>query len=216
VVARTVRASSAPAAANDPCSSPVSGERAEAANRRARLRLLIVEDSALIRKVTRLVFPSKEYELTEAANGLEALAILADPEPIDPSAVNLAGEWVLSDIHRPIGGTTPAGTMVECHIDNVPVAITASDTPGLFRAEMLGGSGMLEGGTQQCEIGGEEHPPESPQLLVFFLEQQGPDVIWRQLNNAPYYIGTLSAGNQMSGTSTRRAAGERGPGWRTG
>jgi hypothetical protein len=118
--------------------------------------------------------------------------------------VNLAGERVLSDIHRPIGGTTPAGTMVECHIDNVPVAITASDTPGLFRAE------LLEGGTQQCEIGGEEQPPESPQLLVFFLEQQGPDVIWRQLNNAPYYIGTLSAGNQMSGTIDQEGGGREG------
>lgn len=126
------------------------------------------------------------------------------PEAIDPSAVNLADDWILSDIHRPVGGTTSGGITNECHIDNVPVAITATDTPGLFRAE------MLEGGTQQCEINGEEQPPESPPLLVFFVEQQGLNVIWHQLNNEPYYIGTLSDGDRMSGTIDQEGGGKEG------
>jgi CheY-like chemotaxis protein len=40
------------------------------------MRLLLVEDSALIRTVTRLAFPSKEHEIQEAADGRQALAIL--------------------------------------------------------------------------------------------------------------------------------------------
>ena len=38
------------------------------------MRLLIVEDSKLIRKVTRLAFPAKEHELHEAEDGQAALA----------------------------------------------------------------------------------------------------------------------------------------------
>jgi two-component system, chemotaxis family, chemotaxis protein CheY len=40
------------------------------------LRLLIVEDSALIRKVTHLAFPGRGHDLQEAASGVEALALL--------------------------------------------------------------------------------------------------------------------------------------------
>lgn len=40
------------------------------------MRLLIVEDSALIRKVTHLAFPSRGHDLHEAENGLEALQLL--------------------------------------------------------------------------------------------------------------------------------------------
>jgi hypothetical protein len=35
------------------------------------MRLPIVDDSALTRKVTRLAFPSREHELHEAENGIE-------------------------------------------------------------------------------------------------------------------------------------------------
>jgi two-component system chemotaxis response regulator CheY len=38
------------------------------------MRILIVEDSALIRKVTHLAFPGKDYELEDADNGVAALA----------------------------------------------------------------------------------------------------------------------------------------------
>ena len=40
------------------------------------MRLLVVEDSALIRTVTRLAFPSRDHEIQEAANGRQALTIL--------------------------------------------------------------------------------------------------------------------------------------------
>ena len=40
------------------------------------MRLLVVEDSALIRTVTRLAFPSRDHEIQEAADGRQALAIL--------------------------------------------------------------------------------------------------------------------------------------------
>jgi len=43
------------------------------------LRLLIVEDSALIRKVTHLAFPGRVHDLQEAASGVEALALLTGP-----------------------------------------------------------------------------------------------------------------------------------------
>ena len=40
------------------------------------MRLLIVEDSKLIRKVTRLAFPSKDHDLHEAEDGQAALTLL--------------------------------------------------------------------------------------------------------------------------------------------
>lgn len=40
------------------------------------MRLLVVEDSALIRTVTRLAFPSRDHEIQEAENGRQALEIL--------------------------------------------------------------------------------------------------------------------------------------------
>src|SRR5690348_10089339 len=52
-------------------------------------RLLIVEDSELMRKVTRLAF-LKGYELHEAGNGLEALSRLASSrEPYDAIVLDL-------------------------------------------------------------------------------------------------------------------------------
>jgi CheY-like chemotaxis protein len=54
------------------------------------MRLLIVEDSELIRKVTRLAFPLKEHELYEAEDGQRALDILDDStEPFDAILLDL-------------------------------------------------------------------------------------------------------------------------------
>lgn len=54
------------------------------------MRLLIVEDSALIRKVTRLAFPSREHELSEAEDGQAALELLDNtPEPFDVILLDL-------------------------------------------------------------------------------------------------------------------------------
>src|SRR5215210_2401585 len=53
-------------------------------------RLLIVEDSELIRTITRLAFPEAEYELQEAVNGLEALTALASSaQPFDAILLDL-------------------------------------------------------------------------------------------------------------------------------
>jgi two-component system chemotaxis response regulator CheY len=54
------------------------------------MRLLFVEDSALIRKVTRLAFPSKEHDLCEAENGQVALELLDQAtEPFDAILLDL-------------------------------------------------------------------------------------------------------------------------------
>jgi two-component system chemotaxis response regulator CheY len=54
------------------------------------VRLLIVEDSALIRKVTRLAFPSREHELHEAGNGLEAVGLVdRAAQPFDAIVLDL-------------------------------------------------------------------------------------------------------------------------------
>jgi CheY-like chemotaxis protein len=54
------------------------------------VRLLIVEDSALIRKVTRLAFPSREHELHEAENGIEALGLIDGTiQPFDAILLDL-------------------------------------------------------------------------------------------------------------------------------
>ena len=54
------------------------------------MRLLIVEDSALIRKVTRLAFPAREHELHEAENGLEAVGLVDSAEqPFDAILLDL-------------------------------------------------------------------------------------------------------------------------------
>ena len=54
------------------------------------MRLLIVEDSELIRKVTRLAFPGKQHDLHEVADGQEALELLdAATQPFDAILLDL-------------------------------------------------------------------------------------------------------------------------------
>jgi two-component system, chemotaxis family, chemotaxis protein CheY len=52
-------------------------------------RLLIVEDSELIRKMTYMAFPPSQYEIQEAANGMEALTVLASAAPFDAILLDL-------------------------------------------------------------------------------------------------------------------------------
>ena len=55
-----------------------------------RWRLLIVEDSALIRKMYELAFSPRDHDLVEAANGRQALdALAASPVPFGLSAREL-------------------------------------------------------------------------------------------------------------------------------
>ena len=54
------------------------------------MRLLIVEDSELIRQMTRLAFPPKENHLQDAANGVEALMHLSHAQqPFDAILLDL-------------------------------------------------------------------------------------------------------------------------------
>lgn len=54
------------------------------------MRLLIVEDSSLIRKVTRLAFPSRDHELHEAENGLQAIGLVDGTDrPFDAIVLDL-------------------------------------------------------------------------------------------------------------------------------
>ena len=54
------------------------------------MRLLIVEDSQLIRQMTRLAFPAKEHDLHDAANGVEALMHLSRAKrPFDAILLDL-------------------------------------------------------------------------------------------------------------------------------
>jgi two-component system chemotaxis response regulator CheY len=54
------------------------------------MRLLIVEDSELIRKVTRLAFPTKEHDVVDAEDGQAALELLdAATAPFDAILLDL-------------------------------------------------------------------------------------------------------------------------------
>ena len=78
------------------------------------MRLLIVEDSALIRSVTRLAFPSAAHQLTEAENGRQALEILDGMlQPFDAIVLDLrmpemnGVEFIQALRQRPLHRSTP-------------------------------------------------------------------------------------------------------------
>ena len=78
------------------------------------MRLLIVDDSALMRKVTHLAFPEKKYELEEADNGYGALAQLSlAQQPFDVIVLDLqmpdmnGVEFLRALRQRPLHRDTP-------------------------------------------------------------------------------------------------------------
>jgi two-component system, chemotaxis family, chemotaxis protein CheY len=78
------------------------------------VRLLIVEDSALIRSVTRLAFPAAAHELHEAENGRQALELLDRTiEPFDAVILDLrmpemnGVEFIQALRQRPVHRDTP-------------------------------------------------------------------------------------------------------------
>jgi two-component system, chemotaxis family, chemotaxis protein CheY len=78
------------------------------------MRLLIVDDSELIRKVTRLAFPGTKYDLEEAENGYGALAQLSlAQQPFDVIVLDLqmpdmnGVEFIEALRQRPLHRDTP-------------------------------------------------------------------------------------------------------------
>ena len=76
--------------------------------------LLVIEDSALIRKVTRLAFPSAAHELVDAEDGREALDILdRSLQPFDAILLDLrmphmnGVEFIQALRQRPLHRATP-------------------------------------------------------------------------------------------------------------
>ena len=78
------------------------------------MRLLIVEDSALIRSVTRLAFPPAAHQLTEAEHGRQALELLDRTlQPFDAIVLDLrmpemnGVEFIQALRQRPLHRNTP-------------------------------------------------------------------------------------------------------------
>jgi two-component system chemotaxis response regulator CheY len=105
------------------------------------MRLLIVEDSELIRKVTRLAFPSRQHELHEAENGRRALEILGGGlEPFDAIVLDLQmpdmnGVEFLRELrHRPRHAATPV----------IVATSEGEESPLLQEARQLGVTAVLK------------------------------------------------------------------------
>jgi CheY-like chemotaxis protein len=105
------------------------------------MRLLIVEDSALIRKVTHLAFPVREHELQEAANGGEALALIAGAaQPFDAIVLDLrmpdmnGVEFIRALHQRPRHRDTPV----------VVATSEGDDSPLIQEARQLGVAAIVK------------------------------------------------------------------------
>jgi two-component system chemotaxis response regulator CheY len=105
------------------------------------VRLLIVEDSALIRKVTRLAFPAREHELHEAENGLEAIGLVDSAErPFDA---------ILLDLQMPdMDGVAFIQALRQRPLHrNTPIVVVTSEGEGstlLHEARRLGVAGVVK------------------------------------------------------------------------
>jgi CheY-like chemotaxis protein len=105
------------------------------------VRLLIVEDSALIRKVTHLAFPSREHELHEAENGFDALALL--DQAVDPF------DAIVLDLQMPgmNGVEFLRGMRQRARHRETPVVIATSEAESselLREARRLGVAGVVK------------------------------------------------------------------------
>ena len=104
------------------------------------MRLLIVEDSPLVRRMYGLAFYRRDHELVEAENGWEALDILAT------SAERF--DLILLDLRMP--GLDGVGFIQEVRrkpMFNVPIIVTTSEpesSPLLQQARALGVAAVMK------------------------------------------------------------------------
>jgi two-component system chemotaxis response regulator CheY len=131
------------------------------------MRLLIVDDSALMRRVTHLAFPGKKYEIEEADNGYGALAQLSlAQQPFDVIVLDLqmpdmnGVEFIRALRQRPLHQDTP-----------IVVATSESEDSDLLQqARHLGVAAVVKKPWQPQELAAAVHvafaarrpPRESP------------------------------------------------------
>ena len=104
------------------------------------MRLLLVDDSSLMRKATRLAFPGGKYDLEEAENGFGALAQLSlSQKPFDVIVLDLqmpdmnGPEFIQALRQRPLHRDTPI----------VVATSETEESPLLQEARRLGVSAIL-------------------------------------------------------------------------
>jgi hypothetical protein len=126
-------------------------------------------------------------------------------EPFDGSSVDLQGDWLLSDVTQPKGGTAPGGITNECRLTNVPITIGPSQDGNEWYAI------QEPGGTFACEVNGDWSEPEAPPYQPSFLvTRTGSDVHWVALGRYSLYVGQLTSESQMSGDVDPSGYGRQG------
>lgn len=98
---------------------------------------LIVDDSSVIRKVARRILERLEFQISEAEDGAQALAIceaaLPDAILLDTAMPNMDGYEFLRMLRRMPGGDRPK--VIICQVDN--------DTAQIARARHAGADDIL-------------------------------------------------------------------------
>lgn len=89
-------------------------------------RVLVVDDNPVARSVVALTLETAGMDVTEAADGEEALALLAGPDPADAVVLDimmpgLSGHDVLSERNRRHLAPDAAVVMLTCKTDDVDV-----------------------------------------------------------------------------------------------
>jgi CheY-like chemotaxis protein len=123
------------------------------------VRILIVEDSALVQRMYGLAFSQRQHTLITAANGRQALAALdADGEPFD---------LILLDLRMPdMNGIEFLAALRLRRSEPIPVVLTTAelgDSPLVSEARALGAAAVV-------------HKPWKPLELQRVVQQVLPGV----------------------------------------
>jgi two-component system chemotaxis response regulator CheY len=98
---------------------------------------LIVDDSSVIRKVARRILERLDFAVSEAEDGLQAIAFCEEALPdailLDSAMPNMDGYEFLRALRRMPGGDKPK--VIICHVDN--------DLPQVARARHAGADEIL-------------------------------------------------------------------------